>query len=394
MIFLLWAAWCLLILGIPWMRRRGAALSMGALKIFLLAGGLLGLSLMLNFVRAGIRRTADAKLASFHPKSAEEQQERPRIVWIVMDELSYDKAFEHRAADLKMPAFDQMRATSTVYSNTRPVSYWTDLAVPSLITGQQILELHYSYTDKLAFRHSDLQWYRFDPQQSIFADAERAGWNVSVAGWWNPYCTIFSGVTQRCSWTFNEAYAPMRAYNSLWRNVEQSFSYTLQPWQVPPFLWVRLDENRNVIQRAMQDINDDRMDLVFIHVGIPHFPYPFDRHTGKEELVSGHSYLDGLAYADSVLGRFLSEMQKTPRWKNTTVIVNGDHSWRTEVWMAKPGWTREDYKASNEGKFDDRPLMIVHAAGQTDGVTVSAPTPLLHVHNVMESVLRTGKAGQ
>lgn len=392
--FALWAVWALLIFALTrW--RYGQHVCRVAVKIFLIAGAVLGLSLMLNLVRGAVRRSADTKLAAFHPQPDLDSGERPRLVWLVMDELSYDKVFEHRDADLQLPVFDKLRAQSTVYSHTLPVSYWTDLALPSLMIGQEVVELHFTYMDKLSFRYaSDNHWSKFDPQQTVFGDAERAGWNVSVAGWWNPYCAIYSGMLQKCFWTFNEAYAPMRAYKSVGANMERSLVNGLHVWNDPPFLRVRLNENSVVLQHAMDDINDNRIDFVFIHVGVPHFPYPFNRHTGMQETKAGHSYLDGLAYADAVLGGLMNELQKTPRWKNTTLILNGDHSWRTEVWRVKPGWTAEDERVSGGGKFDDRPMLIVHAPGQSDGVTVTEPTPLLHVHDMIQSVLKTGKPGQ
>jgi len=392
--FLFWASWILIVFAVSRVRKLEGFCACAA-KILLMAGALMGLSLMVNLGRSVVRRLPDSKMAKMHEHTAGDGRVRPRVVWIVMDELAYAQVFEQRPADLQLPHFDALRKQSTLYTDTRPVSYWTDLAIPSLISGRQLTELHYSYTDTLKFREaSDGKWHKFDPQQSIFADAEKAQWNVAAAGWWNPYCTLFSGMLQRCFWTFYDGYTFIRSWQPLLKNMWQSFAWELRPWDAPPFHQIRLDDNHVLTEKALEDIDDDQMDFIFLHIPVPHLPYVFDRHTGKEDAAQGHSYIDGLAYADTVLGKLLTEMQATPRWSSTTLIVNGDHSWRTPMWMEDNCWNAVDFATSNGGKFDDRPMLIVHGPGQTEAVTVAAPTPLLHVHEVLESVLQTGKPVQ
>jgi membrane-anchored protein YejM (alkaline phosphatase superfamily) len=132
------------------------------------------------------------------------------------------------------------------------------------------------------------------------------------------------------------------------------------------------------------------MDFVFLHIAVPHYPFVFDRHTGRDDPSNGHSYQDGLALADRQLGQIMAEVEKSPRWQNTTVILDGDHSWRTNLWVSEAGWTAEDAATAGD-KFDDRPVLLVHAPGQSAPQTVDAPTPLLHVHDIVQSVVKTGK---
>jgi hypothetical protein len=61
-----------------------------------------------------------------------------RILWIVLDELSYRQIYEHRYAGLKLPAFDRLAAVSTVFTHTVPAGYFTDIVLPSLMTGQHL----------------------------------------------------------------------------------------------------------------------------------------------------------------------------------------------------------------------------------------------------------------
>jgi hypothetical protein len=87
-----------------------------------------------------------------------------------------------------------------------------------------------------------------------------------------------------------------------------------------------------------------------------------------------------------MLGQMMTTLRNSPRWQDTTVIVQGDHSWRLWLWDWLPAWTDEDDAASRNG-FDPRPALIVHQAGQTTPSTDASPWLLLNIHNVVEQVL-------
>jgi hypothetical protein len=80
-------------------------------------------------------------------------------------------------------------------------------------------------------------------------------------------------------------------------------------------------------------------------------------------------------------------LQASPRWKDTTLIVEGDHSWRVNSWNWLPAWTEED-DAAARNFFDTRPALLVHHAGQTQPLTESSAWPLIQVHQVVENVLQ------
>ena len=61
---------------------------------------------------------------------------------------------------------------------------------------------------------------------------------------------------------------------------------------------------------------------------------------------------------DRVLGHYMAVLKASPRWKDTTVVVEGDHSWRIDLWDWLPAWTDED-DAASRGVFDPRPVLLV-----------------------------------
>ena len=84
----------------------------------------------------------------------------------------------------------------------------------------------------------------------------------------------------------------------------------------------------------------------------------------------------------------LKELEAQPRWAATTMIVQGDHSWRTKMWRPLPGWSAEDERISHGGEWDPRPVLMIHAAGQESGKTVSAATSLMYVHDFVAGQIR------
>ena len=92
--------------------------------------------------------------------------------------------------------------------------------------------------------------------------------------------------------------------------------------------------------------------------------------------------IDNLALVDRVLGRVVSTLQASPRWNQTTLIVEGDHGWRIDAWDWLPAWTQED-DAASRGVFDQRPaLIILSPACRLTALTIVAAEawPLIQIH--------------
>jgi hypothetical protein len=94
-----------------------------------------------------------------------------------------------------------------------------------------------------------------------------------------------------------------------------------------------------------------------------------------------------MVLADEVVGELLRELNGIPCAGDTTVIVSSDHSWRVPMWRFQPGWTAEEETAS-QGRFDPRPLLMIHFPGQTAGEEITAPTSALLLHEMLEAMLR------
>jgi Sulfatase len=309
-----------------------------------------------------------------------------RIVWLLFDELSYDQAFDHRFPGLDLPAFDRFKSKSVVFSNVQPAGYYTEHVIPSLFLGRSVDKLYSTLDGKPMIRFAGGSHLEaFDANNALFADAQRLGWTTGVVGWYNPYCRILDGTLNYCFWQMGDAqsYTGALPSQSVLRNAVSPLIEVARGYQhKPSFMEQKHAEDLAVLMpKAVALIRDSSISFVFIHLPIPHPPSIFNR---KQSGKSG-SYIDNLALADRSFAELMSALSSTPAAANTTVIVCSDHSWRVAMW--KQAWTKEDALAS-KGRFDPRPVLIIHFPGQQAQQVISEPFQAIRIHEIIERVLQ------
>jgi len=324
-------------------------------------------------------------------------RQHPLLVWIVFDELSYDQLFEHRAHDLALPNFDALRAQSTLFTNVQPVGYKTVKIIPSLLSGKAVDDYRYKFNNRFLVHYTEEHgWRPLDGGGTIFRDAQNSGWRTAAVGWYNPYCTIYGDAIDTCYWNnLDRIDGLMSQRDSVLRNTWSPLRQLVRATVVPARaereacnydVRQRLSTQLDLQRHAAQLLKTDQADFVFLHMSIPHSPNIWSRLDGAYTQHCDSSYLDNLALVDRTLGEVLQTLQNSPRWKETTLIVEGDHGWRVDLWNWLPSWTDED-DAASRGVFDTRPALLVHEPNQKDPRTVSASWPLLNVHGVLEQVV-------
>jgi len=296
--------------------------------------------------------------------SPQPPRQHPLLVWVILDELSYDQVFEHRAHDLALPNFDALRSESTVFTNVQPVGYKTAKILPSLLSGHAVDDFRYSFDNRFQVHYTDARgWHVLNGSQSIFHDAQQNGWRTAAVGWYNSYCPIYGDAIDNCYWTnLDKLDGPMAQRNGLRQT------------------------HIDLEQHALQLLQTDQADFVFLHMAVPHSPTIWSRSNDSYTQTCGGSYLDNLALADRELGRIVNVLRTSPRWKDTTLIVEGDHGWRINLWKGQPAWTKED-DAASRGVFDSRPAVLIHAAGQTMPQTNQSVWPLMNVREVVKRIV-------
>jgi hypothetical protein len=99
-----------------------------------------------------------------------------RIVWVLLDELSYDQTFDHPVAGLAFPNFNNLRSQSVSFSDLKPVGFLTDRIMPSLFSGHHIDEIRSTVDGDLWYQDgSTKRWFAYDPNDTLFGLAQRNG---------------------------------------------------------------------------------------------------------------------------------------------------------------------------------------------------------------------------
>jgi len=338
-------------------------------------------------------RPLDESSARNHPPTLTLSGPNRRIVWILFDELSYDQTFDHQAFGIELPNFDQLRARSVSFSQLKPAGFYTERIIPSLFSGRRIDQIRSTVDGDLWYKDpSQNRWFAYDPRITLFAVAQQNGWSSGIDGWYNPYCHILASVLNVCSWEpYDSSIFTAEAFGA---SEEKSI---LANAAILPTMFLANLTNRNaapanahiqeyitVVARTHALIQNDQVNFVFLHIPAPHPPGIYDRL--RHVLRPGGTYLDNLVLADDTLGTLLKEIDVTPSASRTTVIVSSDHSWRIPLWRPASDWSAEEERASG-GRFDDRPVLLIHFPGQNSGDDVNSAQPELLEHDIIAGML-------
>jgi len=334
---------------------------------------------------------------------AAESPDRPRLVWILFDELAYKPTFEARDPSLQLPNFDRLRAESTLYTDMTPVAYRTTRAVPSLLLGKAVTDVTYTAKNQYLVQFEDApHWQKYDANATLFGMAKQHGLTTSIVGWYIAYCPVFVGVATDCYWANEDAQdrGPTSTSASFLENVWFPLRILVEQAVAPGKAWEDTAAwnaagheaaVKDIEAHALSTVANSQADIIYLHLPAPHPPAVWDRRTGTYRL--GGSYLDSLDYSDRLLGKILNILEAQPRWAETTLIVHGDHSWRTGMWRPLPGWSAEDERISHGGEWDPRPMLLIHAPGQKSAETVSAETSILFLHDRVASEIEAMAKG-
>jgi hypothetical protein len=339
----------------------------------------------------GLRQRVDAAVPVTHRSPVSDRKipgaEGGRIVWLLFDELSYDQTFEHRFPGLALPAFDKFRSESVVFSDLKPAGYYTDRVIPSFFLGTPVDNVRSTLEGEPQIKMAGSQnWQTFDAHKTLFSDAQRLGWATGVVGWYNPYCRMLAGTLNYCFWRMGDGQSNgALPDHSVWQNAMAPLVELSRGWNhEPDFAQQRhLQDVAAIMPQAEELMRDQSINFVFIHLPLPHPPGAYDRnHRGTTG-----SYIDNLALADKSLGELLATLAGTATAAKATVIVCSDHSWRVPMWRSTAVWTTED-QAASQGRFDPRPVLMIHFPGQQNEQDVVRPYDEIRIHEMIETLLR------
>jgi hypothetical protein len=359
--------------------------------------GILGIATLLLMTRFGLqaRHLNDTSLAALPTPAS--NRHHGRVLWIVLDELAYRQLYDERLPGLSLPAFDQLRSESTIFTNVQPAGIQTEIILPSLMNGQPVDHIRSSPAGSL-FLHNQSGWQPFRQHNTVFSDADALGYRSAVVGWYNPYCRILSAVLSSCFWTGPQQVDDLFPSDHLGSNLFHPLLHLLL--KVPHFLHATgpspdelADGNAHIHEFLALDhaadaaLSDPRNNLLLIHMPIPHPSGIWNRRT-QQFAVDHSSYVDNLALADLYLAHVRHLLEASHQWDDTTLLIMGDHAWRTQlIWLKTPAWSAEDERASNGGQFDPRPAYILKLPHQHTPLEISTSFPAVRTRALLDALL-------
>mgnify|MGYP002381153029 CR=1 FL=1 len=295
---------------------------------------------------------------------------RPRVVWIIFDELDQRLAFDCRPSRLRLNNFDRFRNEALYGARAFPPARDTRLSVPSLVTGRLAEDGRSSGPDKFIVRWAGTSapsdWAA---GPTIFRDARELGLNASIAGWYFPYCRLFSETLTACV-SCDEPQQRNSFGNSIFTIVPNQLRSLVESASYSPFSQSLTQQKKAADLAHLTEIGaefaaDPQQGLVFLHFPVPHMPYPFhlspSRFGSKNYWTGG--YFESLELADGILARIRSKMETSAVWSSTTVVISSDHFFRNA--------------AAIDGKTDYRVPFMVKVSGDTK------PLPYPHELNTL-----------
>ncbi len=313
------------------------------LLIFAAAPFVFSLSTLWAYHSARVEYAGTGSAAGMLPVSANHN----RVVWIIFDELDSRMLFDSRPRGVEAPQFDRLRSESLVGTQTTSPSYDTLPAISSLLTGKFVASYAPLRRDirLLECQGKSTLRVNFSTQPNVFKQARAENLNVGVSGWAYPYCRVAGPYLSDCAWDLSglPTLFVARALN-LQPFYKQALYLAWWQSRVLPFASFRLsaapDEGRmsregaiatlhTVVDNAARMLRNRDLNMVYIHLPIPHPPGIWD--SKNKALTTGQSdYVDNLALADELLGRFRRELEAIGDWDRTTVLVSADHPYRPE----------------------------------------------------------------
>ncbi len=318
---------------------------------------------------------ADGPFAPPFPASPD----RPRVVWIIFDELSQTIAFGNRPPGLSLPNLDRLKQESFYATAAEPPGATTLVSLPSLIVGQKVLEAaNGGPRDLLLKLESKPGMVPWGSLPNVFDSARDLGFNTALVGWYHPYGRVLHRSLTECYWTSGwedpaivQPVQPESFADSMRNRIREELLTLPLAGHLPGAPRETFIRRQKLVKftyldgRARQVVSDPGIGLALIHLPVPNPPAIFDRADGALSYRLLSSYEDDMALVDLELGRLRQAIEDAGLGARTAILVSADHGWRTYSWRGTVDWTSEDEALSHQDTLGIP--FLLKLPGQTAG---------------------------
>jgi hypothetical protein len=263
----------------------------------------------------------------------------PHVLWIVFDEWDQALTFDARTATLQLPELARFRDESFYSGHAYPPAAHTVVSCPSLLGGKTFIKsTPQGMSEMLESYDPRRPDERLTDESTIFTEARSAGFNVGLVGWYLPYCRLFKDLTYCPGAEPNEDGPSLLGL--MWNTAREEIRGLpllgrLGITQRPPTPQEsHLKSYRQQLTEVIPAVRDPRLNFVFLHVCVPHWPPIYDAARASFSNSPGGTYLDNLALVDRTLGEIRQTLEQARTWDSTTILLTADHPLRVALWRS------------------------------------------------------------
>jgi hypothetical protein len=244
--------------------------------------------------------------------------------------------------------------------------------MPALITGKLLFDAQATRTNELllTFQGSD-KTAGWSTMPNVFTAARDEGLNTGLVGWHHPYCRVIGNDVTKCYWEPNldaSSFLRSQAYSSqigilqtiqlqILQHIEdlalfRRFHLHWGDVTTGEYKLTRRQHSLSyfaTLKAAASMVTDPDLDLILLHLPIPHPQGIYNRYKAAFTLDESNDYLDNLEVADMTIGKLRRLLEKSGLDDRTALLVTSDHPFRKHIWSARPTWSAEE-RATLGGK--------------------------------------------
>lgn len=295
------------------------------------------------------------------------QDNSPRILWLVFDELDYLNTFVDRPKSLEMPTFDRLLQQSVSAQNAYSPSKSTATSLPSLIDGKIVYTVSIANHETLRIKYLDSKEFTdWGSQPNVFSKARKLKVNTAFVGDYLPYTRLIGKDVTFCDWYqyYPRYNNPGSIGNNIWRQIKMLLIG-------PAKHHLQRKESYYDIQNLTKNlVSDPKFSLVMIHNPIPHHPHFYQYPWWKG--LSSEGYINALKLVDLTVKEIRELMEEQGTWDKTTIIISSDHSLRRGLFDKK----------------DRRVPFIVKFAGQKHPIAYEPAFNTIITQDLVLAILR------
>jgi arylsulfatase A-like enzyme len=145
-----------------------------------------------------------------------------------------------------------------------------------------------------------------------------------------------------------------------------------------------IDAYRQIRRYALQSVCDPRLNLVFLHLNVPHPKFIYD--AAKASFSSGQetTYPDNLALVDRILGEIREALEQSGTWDGTTILLTSDHPLRLLRWRL----SNQFHGRTFDLRQGTRVPFLLKMAGQKQGLAYDTPMQTVVTKDLLLAIMK------